>query len=83
LVEQLLEAVDAEGEEARKRKSMQQQSSSPQEGQGKVERTPPQQVENLEYLLDKIRGRLERNQADSEIHPGGSPRSYKRMTTFE
>jgi MoxR-like ATPase len=83
LIEQILEAVDADGEEAKKRKSMQQQSSSPQDGPGKVERNPPQPVENVEYLLDKIRGRLERNQADSEVHPGGAPRSYKRMKTFE
>lgn len=83
MAEQILEAVDADGEEARKRKSMQQQSSSPSDGQGKFERTPPQSVENMEELLEKIRGRLERNQADSEVHPGGSPRSYKRMDTFE
>ncbi len=83
MVEQILEAVDAEGEEARKRKSMQQQSSSSQDGAGKVERNPPQPVENLEYLLEKVRGRLERNQADSEVHPGGSPRTYKRMKSFE
>jgi MoxR-like ATPase len=83
LIEQILEAVEAQGEEARKRKAMQQQSSSPQDGPGKVERNPPQQVVNLEFLLEKVRGRLERNQADSEVHPGGSPRSYKRMHTFE
>ena len=83
LVEQILEAVDAEGEDAKKRKSMQQQSSSPQDGPGKVERNAPQTVENMEFLLDKIRGRLERSQADSEVHPGGSPRSYKRMNSFE
>jgi MoxR-like ATPase len=83
LVEQILEAVDADGEEARKRKSMQQQSSSPQDGPGKTERNTPQVVENMDVLLDKIRGRLERSQADSEVHPGGSPRSYKRMHTFE
>jgi len=83
MVEQILEAVDAEGEEAQKRRSMQQQSSSPQDGPPKLERNAPQQVENMEYLLEKIRGRLERNQADSEVHPGGAPRSYKRMNSFE
>ena len=83
LVEQILDAVDAEGEEAQKRKSMQQQSSSPKDGGGKTERTQPHMVENMDILLDKIRGQLERNQADSDNHPGGSPRSYKRMHTFE
>ncbi len=82
LVDQILDAVEAEGEEARKRRSM-QQANSPQDGPPKLERNAPQSVENLEYLMEKLRGRLERNQADSENHPGGSPRQYKRMNTFE
>ena len=83
MVEQILQAVEGEGEEGQKRRAMQQQASSSQDGTPKNERNPPQSVENLEVLLDKIRGRLERNQADMEVHPGGSPRSFKRMTSFE
>lgn len=83
LVDQLMEAMQAQGEESEKRKSMQQQAASPEDGQPQVQRNQPQQVENLDVLLDKIRGRLERNQADSEVHPGGSPRTYRRMKTFE
>lgn len=83
LVDQILDAVEADGEESMKRKSMQQQSGSPKEGGGKSERVQPHMVENMDLLLDKIRGQLERNQADSDIHPGGSPRSYKRMDSFE
>ena len=83
LVEQILQAVEADGDEVQRRKSMQQQASSGQDGPPKVERNPAQAVDNLDELLEKIRGRLERNPADSEVHPGGSPRSYKRMNTFE
>ena len=83
LVDQLLEAMQANGDDAEKRKSLQQQAASPEDGPGQVQRTTPQFVENLDVLLDKIRGRLERNQADSEVHPGGSPRTYRRMKTFE
>ncbi len=83
LVDQLMEAMQAQGEESEKRKSMQQQAASPEDGQPQVQRNQPQHVENLDVLLDKIRGRLERNQADSEVHPGGSPRTYRRMKTFE
>ena len=83
LVDQLLEAMQANGDESEKRKAMQQQAASPDDGQGQVTRSAPQQVENLDVLLDKIRGRLERNQADSESHPGGSPRTYRHMRSFD
>ncbi len=83
LVDQLMEAMQAQGEESEKRKSMQQQAASPEDGAPQFQRNAPQHVENLDVLLDKIRGRLERNQADSEVHPGGSPRTYRRMKTFE
>jgi MoxR-like ATPase len=83
LVDQLMEAMQAQGEESEKRKSMQQQAASSEDGAPQFQRNTPQQVENLDVLLDKIRGRLERNQADAEIHPGGSPRTYRRMKTFE
>lgn len=83
LVDQLMEAMQAQGEESEKRKSMQQQAASPEDGAPQFQRNTPQHVENLDVLLDKIRGRLERNQADAEIHPGGSPRTYRRMKTFE
>lgn len=83
LVDQLMEALQANGDDAEKRKSMQQQAATPEEGQTQIQRNTPQPVENLDVLLDKIRGRLERNQADSEVHPGGSPRTYRRMKSFE
>ncbi|HEX7927215.1 MAG TPA: AAA family ATPase [bacterium] len=83
LVDQMMEAMQANGDEAEKRKSQQQQASSPEEGPGSMQRNAPQSVENLDELLDKIRGRLERNQADSEVHPGGSPRTFRRMRSFE
>ena len=83
MVEQMMQAMEGEGEESQKQRSQQQQSSSPREGDGRAERNPPQPVENMEVLLDKIKGRLERNPAENEVHPGGSPRAYKRMTTFE
>jgi MoxR-like ATPase len=83
LVDQLMEAMQANGDDAEKRKSLQQQAASPDDGPGQMQRTTPQLVENLDVLLDKIRGRLERNQADSEVHPGGSPRTYRRMKSFE
>jgi MoxR-like ATPase len=83
LVDQLMEAMQAQGEESEKRKSMQQQSASPEDGSPQFQRNQAQHVENLDVLLDKIRGRLERNQADAEIHPGGSPRTYRRMKSFE
>lgn len=83
LVDQLLEAMQAQGEESDKRKSMQQQAASPEGGPPQAQRAQAQHVEHLDELLDKIRGRLERNQADSEIHSGGSPRTYRRMKSFE
>jgi MoxR-like ATPase len=83
LVDQLMEAMQAQGEETEKRKSMQQQAASSEDGPPQMQRNQPQHVENLDELLDKIKGRLERNQADSEVHPGGSPRTYRRMKSFE
>ena len=83
MVDQLMEAMQAQGDESEKRKSMQQNAASPEDGSPQFQRNQPQHVENLDTLLDKIRGRLERNQADSEVHPGGAPRTYKRMKTFE
>ncbi|MDH5752226.1 MAG: AAA family ATPase [Deltaproteobacteria bacterium] len=83
LIEQIIQALEGEGEEAQKRQAMQQQAPSP-EGQGKSqERVRAFHVENLDLLMEKISGRLERNLADAEIHPGGSPRSYRRMNTFD
>lgn len=83
IADQIMEALEAEGEESQKQKANQMNAASPRDGPAKTERIKTQPVENLDTLLDKIRGRLERNQAQSEIHPGGSPRTYKRMTNFE
>ena len=83
MIDQMMEAIQAQGEDAEKRKSMQQQASSQNEGPPSQQHNPPQPVENMEFLMEKIRGRLEKNQAESEVHPGGSPRTFKRMKTFE
>ncbi|MDH4246562.1 MAG: VWA domain-containing protein, partial [Deltaproteobacteria bacterium] len=83
MIDQLLNALEGEGEEAQRKQAAQQQASTPQDGKGKVERIQPQTVEHLDMLMEQISGRLERNWADSEVHPGGSPRSYRRMKTFE
>ena len=40
-------------------------------------------VKNLELLVERINGRLERHSAAPEAHPGGSPRSWKRMRTLQ
>ena len=82
LVNEIMEAQQAESEKTESQKSVQQQAIGGDNGQ-KIHRSAPQTVENAEFLLEKIRGRLERNPAEQEIHPGGSPRSYKRMQSFE
>ena len=40
-------------------------------------------VKNLELLVERISGRLERHSAAPEAHPGGSPRSWKRMRSLQ
>ena len=40
-------------------------------------------VKNLELLVERINGRLDRHSAAPEAHPGGSPRSWKRMRSLQ
>ena len=40
-------------------------------------------VKNLELLVERINGRLERHSAAPEAHPGGSPRSWKHMRSLQ
>ena len=40
-------------------------------------------VKNLELLVERINGRLDRHSATPEAHPGGSPRSWKRMRSLQ
>ena len=40
-------------------------------------------VKNLQLLLERIDGRLDRRDAAPEAHPGGSPRSWKRMRSLQ
>ena len=42
-----------------------------------------QAVKNLQLLLDRIDGRLDRHNAAPEAHPGGSPRGWKRMRSLQ
>jgi uncharacterized protein with von Willebrand factor type A (vWA) domain len=61
---------------------MQQQASGSQDAP-RFQQNTAQHVENVDFVMEKIRGRLERNPAESDSHPGGSPRTFKRMNTFE
>ncbi len=82
LIQEMMETLQAESQKTESQQSMQQQSAGGDNSQS-VNRSVPQSVENMEFLLEKIRGRLERNPAEMETHPGGSPRSWKRMRTFD
>ncbi|MCZ6557374.1 MAG: AAA family ATPase [SAR324 cluster bacterium] len=82
LIQEILDSLQSETQKTESLKSVQQRANGGDQS-SKVTRSAPQQVENLEFLLEKIRGRLERNPAEMEMHPGGSPRSYRRMRSFE
>ena len=82
LIQEILDTLQAETQKTESQKSVQQQATGGEQS-SKITRSSPQTVENMEFLLEKIRGRLERNSAEMEVHPGGSPRSYKRMRSFE
>ena len=82
LIQEILDTLQAETQKTEAQKSVQQQAAGGEQS-SKVTRSSPQQVENMEFLLDKIRGRLEKNPAEMEVHPGGSPRSFRRMRSFE
>ncbi|MBI4595518.1 MAG: AAA family ATPase [Candidatus Tectomicrobia bacterium] len=43
----------------------------------------PETVDNIEILLKTLKGRLEKNLAESFPHPGGQPRRWKRMNSFD
>jgi uncharacterized protein with von Willebrand factor type A (vWA) domain len=40
-------------------------------------------IDNIEALLKVIKGRMDRNMAEKIAHPGGQPRKWRRMKTFE
>jgi MoxR-like ATPase len=40
-------------------------------------------IDNIEALLKVIKGRMDRNMAEKVAHPGGQPRKWRRMKTFE
>lgn len=40
-------------------------------------------IENIEVLLKVLKGRIDRNMAEKIAHPGGQPRKWRRMTTFD
>ena len=40
-------------------------------------------IENIEVLLKVLKGRMERNSAEKVPHPGGQPRKWRRMRSFE
>ena len=40
-------------------------------------------IDNIEVLLKVIKGRMDRNMAEKIAHPGGQPRKWRRMTTFD
>ncbi|MCH8968418.1 MAG: VWA domain-containing protein, partial [Planctomycetes bacterium] len=79
----LMEALDSEDSGSDEHKPVQLQAKSGGEPSSRYQFNAPQSVKNLELLLGRINGRLERNISDSEVHPGGSPRTWKRMKSFE
>jgi len=83
LVDEMLEAVDSDEVKSDEQKPMQLQAKPGDEPSSRFQSNPPQQVKNLEILLGKINGRLEHNSAESDAHPGGSPRTWQRMRAFD
>ena len=83
LVDELMEAVDSDESKSDEHKPMQLQAKPGEDGSGRYQYNPPQQVKNLDALLGRINGRLEHNTAESEVHPGGSPRAWQRMRSFD
>ena len=82
VAQEILDSLQSESMETDNKQSMQQQAPGGDHSD-RVNRSTLQPVENMDMLLEKIRGRLERNPAEQEDHPGGSPRAWKRMRSFE
>jgi len=40
-------------------------------------------IDNIEVLLKVLKGRMDYNMAEKVAHPGGQPRKWRRMTTFD
>ena len=83
LVDELMEALEGEQGHSEEQKPLQLQAKAGNEPSSRYQHNAPQTVKNLEVLLSRINGRLERNTSESHVHPGGSPRSWKRMQTFD
>jgi hypothetical protein len=83
LVDEMLEALDSDEAKSDEHKPMQLQAKPGDEPSSRYQFNPPQQVKNLDALLTKINGRLEHNSAQSDAHPGGSPRTWQRMRSFD
>jgi uncharacterized protein with von Willebrand factor type A (vWA) domain len=83
LVDEMLEAVDSDEAKSDDQKPMQLQAKPADDPSARFQFNPPQPVKNLEVLLGKINGRLEHNSAESDVHPGGSPRTWQRMRAFD
>ncbi len=83
MANQMFKAVQNQDREADKSQSISEPVKIYDVEHHQFRTAPPQSVENMNILLEVIRGRLERNQADLEVHPGGAPRTYRRMDKFE
>lgn len=81
LAQQIAESFAKEGESADSAQSRQQSSGS-NSGLSEKQAQSLQPVRNIKMLLEQIRGQLERNPAELQNHPGGAPRSYRRMTSL-
>lgn len=65
---------------------MVQQTLSPNAEDGKDDtelNLDHETIDNIEVLLNVLKGRIERNSAEKVPHPGGQPRKWRRMTTFD
>lgn len=65
---------------------MVQQTLSPNAEDGKEDtelNLDHETIDNIEVLLNVLKGRIERNSAEKVPHPGGQPRKWRRMNNFD